>query len=270
VSSEGQRYDDDEVEAILRRALERQMELGEKLEHEQLVEAAREVGLDDDAVARAIGEIQAERNVTEIRARLRRDRRESWTRHFGIFAIVAGGLVLLNTLGLAGGWALVIAIVWAMFVALHAIRGFRQTTDREVEREQYRLNRAARRRADALARHERARRKAEERARRAEERARRSERRRSRGNGPELERVIEDGVSLLMGAIAKNLREAAQQREPQTDFERFVARKKGQAHGEEERQPRAEGPKVRVAPVEDEPEEEERGSSRSERRSRKR
>jgi hypothetical protein len=221
-------YSDEEVDAILRRALERQLESGDQLGHEELIAAAREVGLDEEAVERAIGDIRDERAKIDISKRLRDRRRQRWVRHLVLFAAASAGGIGLYALGLAGAWAIYLAIVWAVFVAIHAHNGLRKTTDDEVEREQARLTRHARRKAKAEARREAKRRNAEERARREEARRKRAQ------AGEQLDRVIEEGVTLLLNAAANKIREATTPPAapvPRTDFERFVARKKAEATG---------------------------------------
>lgn len=257
---EGRNYSDEEVEAILRRALERQLESGDKLGHDDLVAAAREVGLDQDAVERAIGEIESERTAADIARRLRSRRLARWVRHLVLYGAVSAGAIGLYALGLAGAWAIYLAIGWGALVAVHAYHGLRATTDDEVKRERSRLNRKARRKAQAEARREAKRRNAEERARREQARRQRMD------TGDQLERVIEEGVTLLLNAAANKIREAAAPpaRPPRTDFERFVARKKAEESGAPlPREPM----KVRVDPADDEEPEEELERSRSGRRS---
>jgi hypothetical protein len=257
----GRRYSDREVEAILRRAIEEQVEAGDKLGHEELVAAAMEVGLDEDAVERAIAELGDERSDAQIRASLKSRRRHRWLRHLVLYLTVAGGLLGLHALALTGAWVYWLAFGWGIPIALGAFNGLRDTTDEEVAGERKRMNRKERRRAEAEARRESKRRREEE---KAQERARREQRRHKRSRAEdELEHVIEEGVGLLLAAAARKLREAAEENRPKTDFDRYVARKKAEARGEpakrEEAEPRAHA-RVRVEeeePVDAEIEEEE-------------
>lgn len=235
-------YSDDELEAILRRALEKQAETGDGFGHDELVAAAREVGLDEDAVERAIDEISHERGRGRIRADLKRRRLRKWVRHLVTYLAVVGGLLGLHALALVGTWVFWVAFGWGIGLALDTYGKLSSPTDEEVEREAERINRKERRRRKAEERREARRRRVEERARRAERRGQRSE------AGEQLERVIEEGVTLLLGAAAKKIREATEQMErehraPDTEFGRYVARKRAEQGGEP---PRPERPRVRV------------------------
>jgi len=221
-------YSDAEVEAIFRRALERQVEEEGGYGHDELVAAAREVGLDEAAVERAVAEVAAERGTEAVRAKLKKKSRERWLKHLVTYVVVAGGLLGLHALGYMGAAAVWIATLWGMGLALQTFSTLRGPSDERIAKEQRRLNRAARRRARARAR-------AEEQRRREEERRRRIAEGKS---GDELERVIEEGVALLLSAAAKGIANAGRkmneeqrrkQRGPQTEFERYVhAKKRGQ------------------------------------------
>ena len=222
--SEGRRnYSDEEVEEIFRRALERQAADGDGFAHDELIAAAHEVGLDDDAIDRAVRELEHDRTEASIRDRVAKRKRERWLRHLFTYLVVAGGFLGMHALGYVGVWAIWMAFGWGMGVALQTFSTLRGPTEEEVEKERKKLNRKARRAARAKAR-------AEAKRRKAEARARRSQRKQQRGQiEDELERVIEDGVSLLLSAAAKKLREATERAEPappRTDFERFVRAKK--------------------------------------------
>lgn len=250
-------YSDEELQAILRRALERQAETSDNFGHDELVAAAREVGLDESAVERAIDEISFERDRGRIRDELRRRRREKWVRHLITYLAVVGGLLGLHALALVESWVYWVAFGWGIGLVLDTYGKLRAPTDEEVERQAERLNRKERRRAQAEARREAKRRRAEERALRAQRRAQRSE------AGDHLERVIEEGVTLLLGAAAKKIREATEQMErenrtPDTEFGRYVARKRAEARGERPAQQAArQRPRVRVETFDDAPEEHE-------------
>lgn len=237
-------YSDDELAAILRRALEKQAAGSEGFGHDDLIAAAREVGLDDDAVEQAISELSHERSLADIREAIRQRRREKWLRHLVTYLAVVGGLLGMHFFAGAGAWVFYVAFGWGIGLALDTYSKLRQPTDEEVHKERERLNRHERRKRQAEARREAKRRRAEERAARKARKVRRGE------AGEQLERVIEDGVTLLLGVAAKKLREATAQMErehrvPNTDFGRYVARKHAETHGDAPREPR-EAPRVRV------------------------
>ena len=223
-------YTDDEVEAIFRRALERQQAREDGFGREELVAAGREVGLDEHALERAVREIEEERSEEELRLAVKRKQRDKWLRHLATYLVIAGGFLGMHALGFVGAWAIWMAFGWGMGVAMHTFSTLRGPTEEQVEKERDRRNRKARRAAKARARAERRRERDEARRRRARGQHRRGE------VEAELDRVIEDGVTLLLGAAAKKLREATGQLEgdarPQGDFGRYVARKKAEARGE--------------------------------------
>ncbi len=216
-------YSDEEVEAIFRRALERQVEEEDGYGHEELIAAAREVGLDDDAIERTLREIDEERGEQSIRDRLAKKDRARWLNHLVTYLVIAGGFLGMHALGYAGAWTIWMAFGWGMGLALQTFSTLRGPTDEAVHKERKKLNRAARRAAQARARRDAKRRLQAERAQK------RARRKRGAEAGDDLERIIEEGVTLLLGAAAKKLREATRQMEaspPRTEFERFVADKK--------------------------------------------
>lgn len=274
-------YSDDEVEAIFRRALERQVEEGDGYGHDELIAAAREVGLDDDAIDKAVTEIEDERGEAAIYERLKKKQREAWQRHFVTYLVVAGGFLGMHALGFFGVWTIMMAFGWGMGMALHTFSAFRGPTEEDVAKERKKLNRKARRTAAAIARRDAKRRKAEAKA------AKRARQGRNREAGDEIERAIEEGVTLLLSAAANKLREAAARsleppapRPPETEFERYVADQKGGATtGSEKKKKkgvvvtpppaRREGPRARVEVDEDEAEEIGREDRRGRRRGRR-
>ncbi len=237
-------YSDEELEAILRRALEQQAEEGDGFGHDELVAAAREVGLDEGAVERAIDELSQQRTDAQVVEGLRRRRREKFVRHFVTFVAVVGGLLGMHALGFFGTWVFWVLFGWGIGIVLDAYEKLRTPNEEEVERERVRLNRHERRKARAEARREAKRRRAEQRRQRAQRGKRRSE------TSEQLEQVIEEGVSLLLGAAAKKIREATEQMDrgqpaPDTEFGRYVARKKGRPAGVSQSASR-QRPQVRV------------------------
>ncbi len=252
MANEGRTYTDQELEAILRRALEQQSAQGDGFGHDELVAAAREVGLDDQAVERAIAELSRERTEAQIVEGLRAKRRQRWVRHLVTYLAVVGGFLGLHLLGLVGLWVYWMAVGWGIGLVLDTYGKLRAPTDEEVERERQRLDRKERRRRKAEARLEARRQQAEQRAQRAARRQQRAE------TGKQVERVVEEGVALLLTVAAKKIREATEQMDrgqapPETEFGRYVARQRARQSG----QPggRAPGPQVRVDVSGEQPEE---------------
>lgn len=254
-------YSDDELAAILRRALEKQAAEGDGFGHDDLIAAAREVGLDETAVEQAISELSHERSLADIAGAIKKRRREKWLRHLITYLAVVGGLLGMHFFAGAGEWVFYVAFGWGIGLALDTYSKLRAPTDQEVHRERERLNRHERRRREAEARREAKRRKAEEKAARRSRKQQRSE------ASENFERVIEEGVTLLLGVAAKKLRDATAEMErkhevPNTDFGRYVAGKQAEARGEAPREARREPARVRVDVAEDELEPDEREARR--------
>ncbi|HJL18424.1 MAG TPA: 2TM domain-containing protein [Sandaracinaceae bacterium LLY-WYZ-13_1] len=238
------RYSDDEIEAIFRRAIERQQAAGEGFHRDELLAAGKEMGLDESALDRAAREVQHERNERELREAVARKQREGWLRHLVIYLVLAGGPLALHAFGLVGAWVIWMALGWGAGLAMHTFNTFKGPTEEQVEKERRKRNRRERRAAQARARAERKKQRAERRQRRAQSQQRKSQ------VEEELEAVIEEGVSMLLGAAARKIREASdraeQQRRAQGDFGRYVERKRS-GRAAPTAAPRPERPQVRVA-----------------------
>ena len=254
-------YSDEEVEAIFRRALERQAEREDGYARDELVAAAKEIGLDEEAIDRAHRELAIEASEEDIRATVTQRQRRRWARHVIAYLVIAGGFLALHGLGLVGVAAIWLAVLWGMGIAFHTASTVTGPSEKAIERERTRRNRKARRAENARARREAKRR------RKAEQHRRREEAKRRPRIDDELERAIEQGVSMLLNAAARKMREAAVQRPPSGEFARYVAdKKRGGARAAETR-----GPRVRVAPrAEEDPAEEALSEERAQEDSRAR
>jgi hypothetical protein len=259
-------YTDDEVEAIFRRAIERQQTQADGLGHEELVAAAHEMGLDDAAIGRAVREVEREHVEVEIEQQVRARKRAGWVRHLLSYLVIVGSMVGLHLLGLVGPWVWWVVFGWGAGFLLSTPGAFRAPSEKELDRAHDRRNRRERRKAEA-----------EERRRRTEmkrvaqmERERRRLEAAKQGRSPmesEIEHVVEEGVSLLLRLAATKLREAAQPEEPKGDFGNFVSQqKKGRAPAS--RPVEAAAPRARVATDEEAIEEELEAVKRAQRRKR--
>lgn len=206
-------YDDTEVDAILQKALEAgDTQLG--LSHEELADVAAQVGISTEQLEQAAEEVRRERkgldDLAEAKAMVekrRKRRRRGWMRHFFTYGIVIAGLAALDFVT-GGGmtWWFYPAVGWGMGVALQAIGVLMYDEERDLERQLRRI------------------RKHRERL----EREARKKRSQGRPAGASLEEALGRGVALLLTTAAEKLAsKMAAGTPPDTEFGRFVAKKRG-------------------------------------------
>lgn len=154
----------EEAEEILRRALQRQPEAG--ISREDLVAAAREVGVSERALLDAADEVERGRNERAVTERLKVEKRSSFTSHATAYGMVSVGLFVLNLLTnlatvtdqVPRWWSLFVIVGWGIAVAIHAARALRhpEPDADEVRREVERVVAEERAREDDDARRARA------------------------------------------------------------------------------------------------------------------
>ena len=179
-------YTDAQVREILRRAVERGSDAG-GLGHDDLMAAAREVGIAAEAVENAITELEAEGELTEELAKLKSERRHDLASNFATWAIVNTGLFGIDWATGGGWWFFWPLGTWGIFLLLR-LKGelfANPTEDRKTAERRIELRRQQREREQAEAR-------------------RRSERQK-RPDFSGLEGVIERGVEELLGAAARRV-----------------------------------------------------------------
>jgi hypothetical protein len=172
-------YSAEELEAIVRRALDRQG-VEDGFGHQELLEAARDIGVSPEEMEAAAAEVELEqdRQRWEDAARARR-RGRLWSR-LTAFVGLNGGLFIIDALTGAGWWFHWVLLGTGFPMSLHALRLYRPVTGREVDRERRREEREQRRHARALRR-----------------------RRRPRSPAEDFEVVVERGVELLVDALTR-------------------------------------------------------------------
>lgn len=269
----------DEVEEILRRAADHaKAATGDGILHEELLEAAREAGLDPSAIDAAAAELTAQREdkraFADAEAEIREERSRGFIQSLLTYLVVGGFLTAINLTVASGAWIIWVLAIWGLFVALRGSRLLLPPDRRKVEKrvEKGRRRRKAenerlQRKREAEAWAERLRSEMKASAERADHAARASR---------NFEEAVDSGVQALLGVLARKIREvaaaaeASERQRADTDFNRYVDRKK-RAAGEDVPPPA----KVRVelrpmrsssAPTPDEEEEEERDERRSSRR----
>jgi hypothetical protein len=126
--SRAPQYTPEEAEEILRRALQRQSEAG--LSRDDLVAAAREVGVSEAALVQAAEEVERGRVERDVVARLATEKRAGLLRHVGAYAMTSVALLLLNLMTtlvtvtdqIPRWWSLFPLGLWGIAVAVHAMR----------------------------------------------------------------------------------------------------------------------------------------------------
>ncbi|MBX3251021.1 MAG: 2TM domain-containing protein [Myxococcales bacterium] len=209
-------YDDAEVEAILRAALDRPG-AAEGLTHAELAEVAAEVGLSPEELEKAAKEVlgarvaRREREQAEAVAKARRRaRRRGFAQHVVTWGIVGTGLVALDYVTNGSvTWALYPIIGWGIGVGLHGAG----LAFRDEEKEVARIARDLRKRRE-----------------REEQKARDKERRRGRSAAEvALEDALDKGIALLLHKVADKLEAAADvATRKDSELNRFIAKQRGE------------------------------------------
>lgn len=197
-------YSREEADEILRRAMQREGEDG--ISHDDLVAAAREVGIPAAAVEAAASQLGEHQLVRQRMDALRGQKRRAFVRHLLTFLIVNGGVFLFDRFD-GGPWFFhYLLIVWGIVLMLLGIgqlapseAGLRRKAERELQRE---------------------RRRAERQRWRQGGRPRLSQ---LPGAARELESAVQDGVSALMSAAAKAIRERSPAQRPRYRADEGVA-----------------------------------------------
>lgn len=267
-------YSREEMEEIFRRAAEHTTftESGaDAIRYEDLVAAANEVGIDPKAVEHVAAGIEAERAQIAQRAdddaivrHELAERRHRARRSLLTYVIVATFLAGIDWLTPGGPWAQWVALIWGFFVALSLGRAMLEPSHAERERiltrerrRRARQEREAQRKRAATEwksrleaqqeaiRHELAQQEARRRER--EESRRASHRERERASR-EFEQAVEDGVTQLLTAVARRIKDSSlpEAPGPRGDFGDFVRRERARSGASGGRTDERTPPRVRV------------------------
>jgi uncharacterized membrane protein len=176
-----------EADEILRRALA--VQPAEGISHEDLVAAAREVGIPGAAIEAAAQQVGEDQRISERAALIRRRRRMAFLRHLLIYLVVNAGIFFVDRADGGAYWFQYPLIIWGVILAAVGIaqlapdqRSLTRRAERELEREQ----RRAQRRMRAA--------------------ARRDGSAQSRDGAKEFEAAVQEGVSSLLSAAARTIR----------------------------------------------------------------
>ena len=121
-----------EVEGILRRGLNRKRDSGE-ITRGELVDTARELGLDSREVERAIHEQRKFGSIELARDEYKAKKKLGFYRHLRTYLIINGALLLINLVSDGGDlWFFYPLIGWGIGLAFHASNAF-NPSQREVD-----------------------------------------------------------------------------------------------------------------------------------------
>jgi len=113
------RYDDEDVKAVIARAVERQS--GGALTHADLLGIGEELGLSKDDIENAALEVSEKRRETEATRAIVSRRRKWLALHGLVFAVLNGLLFTINALTTPGEWWFLFPVVsWGLLLLLHA------------------------------------------------------------------------------------------------------------------------------------------------------
>jgi hypothetical protein len=180
-------YTDDEVTAILSRAIERQRTNSpEGLSHDDLLAVARDAGISPEAIEAAAAELATRKETTDDELAIRKERASDFRIHLFTYLPIMAFLAFVNFMTSAYPWVIWPALGWGLALALHA-RFAVFPTDVEIAHD-------AEHRA--------------EKRRRAEEKARRRAAKSDLKEGArELGRAVERGLAVAMSETAKMIHE---------------------------------------------------------------
>jgi serine/threonine-protein kinase len=150
-----QRFTTQEIREVLGRAVEQQEEQGQdtRLGFEDLLAAAREVGVSEEVLREASRDLRARAEasaaVAGFEAWKRKKRRAFW-RHFGIYAVVCSAFLIFGLVVRSSMVGMIqIPLWWGIGIGIHALGAFMANEDdykEKVEKEEQRDRRRRRRR----------------------------------------------------------------------------------------------------------------------------
>lgn len=195
--AEGRQYSEDEVKAILERALARSRDKSAGVSHDELLAAASEVGISREDIERAAVEVSEGRDEREARAHILASRRRGFSSHLWAFLGVNVFLLAINLLTTpAILWFLFPLLGWGLGLFFHA----RAALSKEV------AERAIRREVERRVKARKKQRKLEEEERRRAEKTNGKSSSFERG-AAELGAAVEEGVGVLLSKLADEIRE---------------------------------------------------------------
>jgi 2TM domain len=115
------RYSDQDIQAIVQRALEQPGSAKGDLSHADLLGIGEQIGVSADALERAAHDVLESRRTAEARSRVTSTRKRWLAAHAAIFALLNGLLFAVNALTTPGEWwFLFSAVFWGLALSGHA------------------------------------------------------------------------------------------------------------------------------------------------------
>lgn len=128
------RYTQEQVEAILQRALQRQQGSSTgNISHDDLIETARELGIDPSQLEMAIMEQTEIGAVEDAKKTWLAQQKRSFYEHLRSYLIVNGILVLINVMTDGGSWVMWPILGWGIGLAFDAANTF-WPSEKEIEK----------------------------------------------------------------------------------------------------------------------------------------
>jgi hypothetical protein len=114
------RYSDQDIQAIVQRALEQQGAAKGDLSHADLLGIGEQIGVSADALERAAHDVLEARRSAEAKDRVTSTRRRWLGAHAAVFALINGLLFAVNALTTPGEWwFLFSAVFWGLALSGH-------------------------------------------------------------------------------------------------------------------------------------------------------
>ena len=129
-------YTRQEVDEILRRALSEKSVEG--ISHDDLLAAAREVGIPSSAIEAAAAELGDNQRIAERAELIRRRKRASFLRHLLVFLVVNAGIFFVDQADGGAFWFQYPLVIWGVILLALGITQLapdRQRLERRAERE---------------------------------------------------------------------------------------------------------------------------------------
>jgi hypothetical protein len=116
------RYSDEDIQAIIQRALEQQGAAKGDLTHSDLLGIGEQVGVSADALEHAAHDVLEARRTTQATQRVTSARKRWLGAHAAVFALINALLFTVNALTTPGEWwFLFSAVVWGLALSGHAV-----------------------------------------------------------------------------------------------------------------------------------------------------